>query len=89
VSGGTHLRVAPPYTLHADPDIDEYLHIGVTVRGLVLQVPESPAWGAALASLAAGHTVRITGELGGDTLALLLETGGIQVLTGPDTVESV
>ncbi|MFD4406598.1 JmjC domain-containing protein [Nocardia sp. NPDC058499] len=86
-AGGTHVRVAPPYTLHADPDIDEHLHIGVTVRGLVLQVPESPAWGAALASLAAGRTVRITGELGGDTLALLLETGGIQVLTDTDPME--
>ncbi|MGW4325972.1 JmjC domain-containing protein [Nocardia sp. NPDC004573] len=85
---GTHLRVASPYTLHADPDIDEHLHIGVTVRGLVLRVPESPAWGTALASLADGHTVRITDELGGDTLALLLETGGIQVLTDPDAEES-
>lgn len=83
--GGTHLRVAPPYTLHTDPDIDEHLHIGVTVRGLVLRVPESSAWGAALASLAAGHTVRITNELGGDTLALLLETGGIQVLADPES----
>ncbi|MBF6302754.1 hypothetical protein IU459_35255 [Nocardia amamiensis] len=87
-AGGTHLRVAPPYTLHADPDIDEHLHIGVTVRGLVLRVPESPAWGTALASLADGHTVRITSELGGDALALLLETGGIQVLTDPNAEES-
>ncbi|MEV4124205.1 cupin domain-containing protein [Nocardia sp. NPDC049707] len=83
-AGGTHLRVAAPYTLHPDPDIDDSLNIGVTVRGQVLSVPESSAWGAALAALADGQTVRITDELGGDTLALLLETGGIQVLTEPD-----
>ncbi|WP_019925534.1 JmjC domain-containing protein [Nocardia sp. BMG111209] len=87
-AGGTHLRVIPPYTLYTDPHVDEHLHIGVAVRGLVLRVPNSPAWGAAMASLAAGHSVRITDELGGDALALLLETGGIQVLTEPEFGES-
>jgi len=87
-AGGTHLRVAAPYTLHTEPDIDDSLHIGVTLRGLVLSVPESSAWGAALAALADGRTVRITDELGRDTLALLLETGGIQVLTDPDAEET-
>lgn len=83
-AGGTHLRVAEPYTLHPDPDIDDSLNIGVTARGQVLSVPESSAWGAALAALADGQSVRITNELGGDTLALLLDTGAIQVLTESD-----
>ncbi|MEU2032770.1 JmjC domain-containing protein [Nocardia amamiensis] len=86
-AGGTHLRVAPPFTLHTDPGIDDSLSIGVTVRGLVLNVPESPAWCRALAALADGQAVRITDELGGDTLALLLETGGIQVLTSAEAEE--
>ncbi|WP_159848633.1 JmjC domain-containing protein [Nocardia sp. CY41] len=87
-AGGTHLRVAPPFALHTDPGIDDSLHIGVTVRGLVLTVPETPAWCRALAALADGQTVRITDELGGDTLALLLNTGGIQVLTNDEAEET-
>lgn len=83
-AGGSHLRVAAPYTLHPDPDIDASPNIGVTVRGQVLRVPESLVWGAALAALADGKTIRITDELGGDTLGMLLNTGAIQVLTKSD-----
>ncbi|MFX0574741.1 JmjC domain-containing protein [Nocardia nepalensis] len=86
-AGGTHLRVAPPFALHTDPGIDDSLSIGVTVRGLAFSVPESPAWCRALAALADAQTVRITDELGADTLALLLETGGIQVLTDDEAGE--
>jgi hypothetical protein len=82
------MRVAPPFALHTDPGIDDSLRIGVTVRGLVINVPETPAWCRALAALADGKTVRITDELGGDTLALLLNTGGIQVLTHDEAEET-
>ncbi|WP_169813554.1 JmjC domain-containing protein [Nocardia vaccinii] len=80
-AGCIHMRVVAPYTLHADPDIDDSLHIGITLRGLVFSAPESAAWGAALAALADGRSVRITDELAGETLTMLLATGGIRVFT--------